>query len=119
MVPEALQATETLEREGVGVNLIHLFSPRRAYEDWQQHRQDGQSHLARLITPELRRAPIVTVLDGASHALAWVGSIFGQPTFSLGVDKFGQSGLRQDVYRYMHIDVESILATAFAAVDME
>ncbi|HEY3342740.1 MAG TPA: 1-deoxy-D-xylulose-5-phosphate synthase N-terminal domain-containing protein, partial [Anaerolineae bacterium] len=27
MVPEALQASEYLEREGVGVNLIHLFSP--------------------------------------------------------------------------------------------
>jgi pyruvate dehydrogenase E1 component len=119
MVPEAVQATEYLEREGVAVNLIHLFSPRRAYEDWQQHRQDGASHLAGLIAPEQRRAPIVTLLDGASHSLAWVGSVFGQPTFSLGVDKFGQSGTRQDVYRYMHIDVDSILATAFAAVDEE
>jgi pyruvate dehydrogenase E1 component len=119
MVPEALQATEYLEREGVGVNLIHLSSPRRAYEDWQAHRQDGASHLASLVPSDQRHAPIVTVLDGASHALAWVGSVFGQPTFSLGVDKFGQSGTRQDVYRYMHIDVDSILATAFAAVDTE
>jgi pyruvate dehydrogenase E1 component len=119
MVPEALQASEYLEREGVGVNLIHLFSPRRAYEDWRQHNGDGESHLAHLIAPEQRGAPIVTVLDGASHALAWVGSVFGQPTFPLGVDKFGQSGTRQDVYHSMHIDVDSIIATAFAAIDSQ
>jgi len=59
----------------------------------------------------------VTVLDGASHSLAWVGSVFGQRTTSLGVDKFGQSGARGDVYRYMHIDVDSIIAAGFAAVD--
>ncbi len=120
MVPEVLQAAEVLEREGVGANVIHLLSPRRAYEDWQQHRADetgGKHHLAELIQPAQRRAPIVTVLDGASHSLAWLGSVFGQPTRSLGVDKFGQSGSRADVYRTLHIDVDSILAAAFAAVD--
>jgi pyruvate dehydrogenase E1 component len=117
MVPEVIAAAEVLEREGVGANVIHLLSPRRAFADWQQHRHDGNHHLARLIPPEKRGAPIITVLDGASHALAWAGSVFGQRTISLGVDKFGQSGARSDVYRYMHIDIDSILATAFAAVD--
>ncbi|MCL5997665.1 MAG: pyruvate dehydrogenase, partial [Chloroflexi bacterium] len=128
MVPEALAAAEYLEREGVGANVIHLLSPRRAFEDWQrctqrQYHHAGNAilridhHLATLIPPGQRGAPIVTVLDGASHALAWVGSVFGQRTTSLGVDKFGQSGTRQDVYRYMHIDVDSILAAAFAAID--
>ncbi len=117
MVPEAIAAADYLEREGVGADVIHLTNPRRAYEDWQRHRYDGSHHLGTLMAPEQRRAPIVTVLDGASHSLAWVGSVFGQRTASLGVDRFGQSGARGDVYRYMRIDVDSILATAFAAVD--
>lgn len=119
MVPEVIAAAEYLEREGVGVNVIHLFNPRRAYADWQQQRADGtpSHHLATLIAPHQRSWPIVTVLDGASHSLAWLGSVFGQRTTSLGVDKFGQSGSRGDVYRYMHIDVDSILAAAFAVVD--
>jgi pyruvate dehydrogenase E1 component len=117
MVPETIAAAEYLEREGVGANVIHLLSPRRAYEDWQRQRMGTQHHLATLIPSAQRRAPIITILDGASHSLAWVGSVFGQRTVALGVDKFGQSGLREDVYRYMHIDVDSILAAAFAAVD--
>jgi pyruvate dehydrogenase E1 component len=117
MVPEAIAAAEYLEREGVGANVIHLLSPRRAFEDWQRGRGMGDHHMATLIPAGQRNAPIVTVLDGASHALAWLGSVFGQRTTSLGVDKFGQSGAREDVYRYMRVDVDSILASAFAAVD--
>jgi pyruvate dehydrogenase E1 component len=117
MVPEAIAAAEYLEREGVGVNVIQLFNPRRAFEDWQRHRKDGNHHLAHLIPPGQRRAPILTVHDAAPHALAWLGSVFGQRAMALGVDKFGQSGTRQDVYRYMHIDVDSILSAAFALVE--
>ncbi len=123
MVPEVLAAADYLENEGVGVNVLHMVNPRRAYEDWQTHRRndadDCAHHLATLIPPAQRSAPIVTVLDGASHSLAWVGSVFGQITTSLGVDKFGLSGGRSDVYRYMHIDVDSIIAAGFAAVDGE
>ena len=123
MVPEVLAAADYLENEGVGVNVLHMVNPRRAYEDWQTHRRndadDRAHHLATLIPPAQRSAPIVTVLDGASHSLAWVGSVFGQITTSLGVDKFGLSGGRSDVYRYMHIDVDSIIAAGFAAVDGE
>ena len=109
MLPECLQAAAYLENEGVGVNVIHLTSPRRAFEN--------RDHLATLIPEAWRTAPILTVHDAASHALAWVGGLFGQRTRSLGVDKFGQSGYREDVYRYVHLDVESIKAAGFALLD--
>jgi pyruvate dehydrogenase E1 component len=109
MVPECLQAAAHLEDEGVSVNLVHLTSPRRAFEN--------REHVASLVPSEWRTAPILTVHDAASHALAWVGGVFGQRTHSLGVNKFGQSGYREDVYRYVHIDVESIVAAGFGLVD--
>jgi pyruvate dehydrogenase E1 component len=117
MIPEAVMAAEYLEREGVGTNVIHLCSPRRAYEDWRAHRGGGPHVFDRLIPPGQRTAPIVTVIDGAASALAWVGGVFGQPVTALGVSAFGQSGSRQDLYRSMRIDVESILEAAFGAVD--
>jgi pyruvate dehydrogenase E1 component len=117
MIPETLAAADYLEREGVGARVIHLVSPRRALEDWRRHPADGQHILGTLIPAETRRAPIVTVIDGAASALAWMGSVFGQPTTPLGVCGFGQSGSRSDLYRCMHIDEESILEAAFAAVD--
>ncbi|MCX7938619.1 MAG: hypothetical protein N2545_04185 [Thermoflexales bacterium] len=119
MVPEVLQAADYLEREGVAVNVINLTSPRRAYNGWHaaQQRGDDGFHLATLIPPSSRHAPILTVHDAAPHALAWVGSIFGQRTRALGVTKFGQSGYRDDLYRYFHIDVASIIHHGFELVD--
>ncbi|MCS6774647.1 MAG: hypothetical protein NZ693_11120 [Thermoflexales bacterium] len=119
MVPEVLQAADYLEREGVAVNVINLISPRRAYDSWHaaQERGDETHVLARLLPPTTRQAPILAVHDAAPHALAWVGSVFGQKTRALGVTKFGQSGYRADLYRYFHIDPPSIIRHGFELVD--
>jgi len=119
MLPEAIEAAQYLEEEGIAVNLINLTSPRRAYDDWHAARQRGDDHhhLATLIPAGARRAPILTVHDAAPHALAWVGSVFGQKTRALGVTRFGQSGYRADLYRYFHIDPQSIIRHGFELVD--
>jgi pyruvate dehydrogenase E1 component len=59
----------------------------------------------------------VTVQDGASHTLAWLGSVFGQLAYPLGVDEFGQSGARTDLYRHFKINAEAIVAAAFEALE--
>jgi pyruvate dehydrogenase complex dehydrogenase (E1) component len=46
-----------------------------------------------------------------------VGGVFGQPTTALGVHGFGQSGSRQDLYKAMRIDRDSIVEAAFDAID--
>jgi pyruvate dehydrogenase E1 component len=56
--------------------------------------------------------PVVSVLDGHSHALAFIGSALGVPHFPLGVDSFGQSGTRGDLYRHYAIDAEAIARAA-------
>ena len=69
-----------------------------------------------LLEPEERGAPLVTILDGASHALAFLGSVFGQPTVPLGMDRFGQSGGRDALYQYAGIDAGHIVNAALVAL---
>jgi len=119
MLPETVEAAQALAAEGVSVNVINLTSPHRAYDDWHaaQARGDDRHHLATLIPEDTRHAPILVVHDAAPHALAWVGSVFGQRTRALGVTKFGQSGTRTDLYGYFHIDAASIVKHGFELVD--
>jgi len=115
IVPEALEAAAYLQREGVAVTVLNLVSPKRLFERWRAARD--RDPLGWLVLPEERRAPIVTVQDGASHSLAWLGSVYGVPVAALGVDDFGQSGARADLYRHFGIDPASIAEAAFRMLD--
>jgi pyruvate dehydrogenase E1 component len=114
IIPEAMAAANFLQQEGIAASVLNLTSPRRLYNTW---RSSGPEALDHLLPRELRHAPIVTVHDAASHALAWLGSVWGAPLRSLGVDRFGQSGTRGDLYRYFGIDQEGIAEAAFDLVD--
>lgn len=116
IVPEVVAAAEELEAEGIPVNVINLTSPRRLYESWQQYGAESEP-FRWLIPYNERHAPLIIVNDGASHAHAWLGGVFGMPAVTLGVDVFGQSGTRADLYRAMGIDADSIITAAFKALD--
>ncbi|MEZ4523039.1 MAG: transketolase C-terminal domain-containing protein [Thermomicrobiales bacterium] len=127
MIPEAVDAARALHAEGVAANVINLTSPQLVYEqwrDWQREQMRGssdptvRSRIEDLIPAHERRAPIVTVQDGASHSLAWLGSIYGTRLFSLGVDDFGQSGDIPSLYRHFEMDADHIASTAFALLDL-
>ncbi len=127
MIPEAVEAARMLHEEGIAANVINLTSPQLVYDqwrDWQRARMRGQKALGTsnriedLIPAGERSAPIVTVQDGASHSLAWLGSVFGTRLFSLGVDEFGQSGDIPSLYRHFEMDAEHIASSAFAALDL-
>ena len=74
--------------------------------------------MADIIPPEERSAPIVTVADAHPHSLAWLGGALGTRTIPLGVTDFGQSGGRSELYREYGIDVESIIAACFTALEI-
>ncbi|MFW6074003.1 MAG: transketolase-like TK C-terminal-containing protein, partial [Chloroflexota bacterium] len=128
MVPEAHEAVQMLHEEGIAANLINLTSSQLVYEDWISWRRmlmslsaddpDPGAHIGMLIPESERRAPIVTVQDGASHSLAWIGSVYGAPVFSLGVDDFGQSGDIPSLYKHYEIDAEHIAEAAFSLLDL-
>lgn len=115
MVPEALAAADELAEEGIPANVINLTSPRRLYESWQSNQR--QSAFDWLIPPNERHAPIVVINDGASHAHAWLGSVYGTAVEPLGVDQFGQSGSRAALYAKMGIDASSIVNAALQALN--
>lgn len=127
MVPEAIEAARTLHEEEVAATVINVTSPDLLYADLRAGRlrtvrdlgaATSLGHLAELIQLAERKAPIVTVLDGASHALSFLGGAFGQPVVPLGVDVFGQSGARADLYRYAGIDADHIVNGALLALEL-
>lgn len=126
MIPEAMAAAEILEREGARVNVLGIASPRRLYDQWQRGRREilegaslgREEFLGELILQPERRAPIVTVQDGASHSLAWLGSVFGARAISLGVDRFGQTGSRAELYEHFGIDAAGIAEAAYSVLEI-
>jgi pyruvate dehydrogenase E1 component len=126
VVPEASAAVRALHHEEVAATLVVATSPEQLAADVhrnrlrsvRERRPDALSHVESLFTPDIRHSPIVTVADGASHALAFLGGVFGAPVVPLGVDSFGQSGTVPDLYAYAGIDAEHIFEAALLALDL-
>ena len=127
MVPEAVEAARRLHAEGVAANVIAVTSASRLFRTIRTARSAqlrnaytplDLGHLETLIPANERRAPIVTVQDGASHSLAFLGSAFGVPVVPLGVDEFGQSGSRAELYHHTGIDADEIVNAALLAHDL-
>jgi pyruvate dehydrogenase E1 component len=108
MVPEALQAARRLAEDHVFASVMAVTSPDALYRGLRAPRP----YLETLVTADEEDVPIVSVLDGHSHGLAFLGSALGVPQIPLGVDDFGQSGTRGDLYRHYGIDADAIAAAA-------
>lgn len=114
LVPEALAAADRLQARGVAADVVCVTSPGLLYEALQA-RHGLADHPAEILDqafPTERACPLVTVLDGHPHTLAFLASINRVESRSLGVSRFGQSGAIDDVYRYHGIDSDSIVRTS-------
>lgn len=124
VLPEVLAAAAELAEEGVGAHVVDVTSADRLYAAWS----GGLRHGLRTATAPRRpavlrdafgvRAPVVTVHDAASHALAWLGSAVGAPCVPLGVDEFGQSGSVPELYELHDLLPGSIVNAALAALSL-
>ncbi|HEY7037531.1 MAG TPA: 1-deoxy-D-xylulose-5-phosphate synthase N-terminal domain-containing protein [Methylomirabilota bacterium] len=108
MVPEAVEASRMLSAAGVCASVFVVTSPDRLYRGL---RTTGP-YLLDLVSAEEEGVPVVSVLDGHSHGLAFVGGALGVPQIPLGVDHFGQSGARADLYRHYGVDAAAIADSA-------
>ncbi|MFQ5899064.1 MAG: 1-deoxy-D-xylulose-5-phosphate synthase N-terminal domain-containing protein [Candidatus Methylomirabilia bacterium] len=118
MVPEAVEASRALAEQGILANVFAVTSPDLLYRGFAMSRRAERGsgrvtpHLERLLSPEEAQVPAVTVLDGHSHTLAFIGAALGVPQVALGVDSFGESGARDDLYRRFGIDADAIAQAA-------
>jgi pyruvate dehydrogenase E1 component len=124
MIPEAVEASHLVRKEGVFANVINVTSSDILFRRFQESvsgAMAGHSGPAtgpeHMLSPSERTIPVVTVLDGHPHTLAWIGSALGARAFPLGVSQFGQSGARDDLYMEHQIDVNSIMMACFAALE--
>ncbi len=125
VVPETVHAARLLHEEGVNALVIDLTSADTVYSEWRASLNratragevpTGDTHLATLLQQDERRIPIVTVHDAASHALAWLGSVYGTKVVPVGVDTFGQSGSLVDLYRSFGFLPEQLVNAALVAL---
>ena len=127
VVPEAAEAVRRLIHEEVSANLIVVSSAERLASELHDLRlrsvRDRSTatlhHLETLFPSHERRAPMVTVTDGASHSLGFLGGAFGAPVVPLGVDAFGQSGRVADLYAEVGIDADHIFEAALLALELD
>ncbi|MCB8821143.1 transketolase-like TK C-terminal-containing protein [Microvirga rosea] len=119
VAPEAIEAVGLMAEDRRDVGLLAITSADRLNAGWtaaQRARERGlvhaRSHIERLLGDLPPHCGLVTVLDGHPATLAWLGSVMGHRTRSLGVEHFGQTGTVQDLYRHFGIDAQGIIAAA-------
>ncbi|GAA2311872.1 transketolase-like TK C-terminal-containing protein [Streptomyces violaceusniger] len=119
LVPEALAAADRLAALGHGADVVCVTSPDLLFRALQARRglSRDPSWILDQVFPADRATPLVTVLDGHPHTLAFLSTIRNTPVTTLGVTRFGQSGSIEDVYRYHGIDADSIVTAALDLVD--
>ncbi len=108
MVAEAVEASRALEERGIHASVFAVTSPDRLYRGLREPRP----YLESLVGADEEDVPVVSVIDGHSHALAFIGGALGVTQIALGVDSFGQSGTRADLYRHYGIDAPAIVRAA-------
>jgi pyruvate dehydrogenase E1 component len=107
VVPEALQAAEE-----IGAEVVCLTSPDLVFRALQARAglQDADRAILERLFPA--RSPLVTVVDGHPHTLAFLAGVHGASIACLGVSQFGQSGDISDLYRHHGVDAEMIVGAA-------
>lgn len=119
VMPEVLEAADELRSLGFPADAVCVTSPGQLFSAVQARRglSDAPSWILDSVLPAERARPMVTVLDGHPHTLAFLAGINRVPAAHRGVTRFGQSGDLPDVYRYHGLDAASIVRAALTLVD--
>ncbi len=115
IMPEVLAAAHALRAQGVRAGVVCLTSADLVFRSLQQRgsREAGVGGaIADELLPMAHPAPLVTVLDGHPHTLAFLAGVRGDRIRCLGVSDFGQSSSLGDAYRLHGIDTSAIVDAA-------
>jgi len=109
LVPEALEAADTLTDDaGIDVEVVCVTSADMLFRSFQARSGFGDGDPRTLERLFRKGVPIVSLVDGHPHTLAFLGS----PITCLGVHQFGQAGDIADLYEHHQIDAESVVGAA-------
>jgi pyruvate dehydrogenase E1 component len=119
VVPEVIGAAERLDGLGLPADVVVVTSPGLLFRALQARRglDDGSTWVLDSAFPADRATPMVTMLDGHPHTLAFLAGVRGVPATHLGVTEFGQSGDLESVYRFHGLDTETVVGAALDLVD--
>jgi pyruvate dehydrogenase E1 component len=119
VVPEAIAAANRLTELGTPADVLCITSPGLLFDAVQARRGMGTAPdwILNTLLPASQARPMVTVLDGHPHTLAFLATVHGVPATHLGVRRFGQSGDLASVYRYHEIDDAAIARAAMDLID--
>ncbi len=116
LAAESLAAHQALLEDIPGAGLLAITSADRLHADWLAGlRAGGDSAVARLLAALATDAALITVIDGHSATLSWLGAVARHRIYPLGVEHFGQSGDLPDLYRVYGLDVDAIVDAAASA----
>jgi pyruvate dehydrogenase E1 component len=113
-MPEVLAAADRLGAMGVAADVVCVTSADRLYRAARARTGHGGGDPAILeqVFPADRATPMVTVLDGHPHTLAFAAAIRGVRSVNLGVTEFGQTGTLQELYALHGIGADAQVAAA-------
>jgi pyruvate dehydrogenase E1 component len=115
--PEAIAAHEQILEDIPGAGLLAVTSPDRLHAAWRaantvRQAERTPSHIERLLSRLSPDAGLVTIIDGHPATLSWLGAVGRHRIRALGVERFGQSGDIQDLYRLYGLDTDAIVDAA-------
>ena len=121
VAPAAIQAVGMMGEFRRDIGLLAVTSADRLNAGWnaaQRTRErrlvHARSHIERLLNALPSCCALVTVSDSHPATLAWLGSVCGQRTRSLGVEHFRQTGTIADLHAHHGIDANAIIRAAEA-----
>ncbi|ANY05244.1 transketolase-like TK C-terminal-containing protein [Pseudonocardia sp. HH130630-07] len=117
LLTEALAAADRLTADGHAVDVVCVTAPGLLFDAVQARagrpaRPQAQPWVLESAFPARRAAPLLTLLDGHPHTLAFLAGINRVPAAHLGVSRFGQSGDLASVYAHHGLDADAVVSAA-------
>ena len=111
-----------IKEELSNTGVLAITSSDKLYQNWNSSKklqQDGEnvkSHIENMLEIISPHIPIITVIDGHSAALSWLGGVKGYTIFPIGISNFGQSGKVEDIYEKYQLNSNNIIKTIASAI---
>ncbi|BBG01113.1 MULTISPECIES: transketolase-like TK C-terminal-containing protein [Pseudonocardia] len=117
LLTEALAAADRLAELGHEADVVCVTAPGLLFDAVQARagrpaRPQAEPWVLDSVFPARRAAPLVTLLDGHPHTLAFLAGINRVPATHLGVTRFGQSGDLASVYAHHGLDADAVVGAA-------